>query len=186
VTYGLDVPRWRAWWESHKGLSNESWLGERLAYQSSHARRLQGELERAKTEIVRLHQQLYSRMPAGDRLSHVQNLSEAEDPEVRGLAVNWCLELLATADAVGQRALADLLLHFSHDGTLEVQRAAVLALGRIPDPRAFDRLRLLLEHVPAAVRAAAARSLAQQVRGSGQEVLVRQRQVVPILQKALD
>jgi HEAT repeat protein len=184
--YGGDSRRWRAWWEEHKELSNERWLEARLAYQASHARRLEGELERAQAEIVRLHQQLYSRLSAGDRLSHVQTLAEAEDTRVRELAVSWCLELLPAADAVGQRALADLLLRFSHDGTLKVQRAAVLALGRIPDPRAFERLRLLLAQGQAPVRAAAARSLALHVRGSGQEMLVRQRQVVPILQKALD
>jgi hypothetical protein len=38
----------------------------------------------------------------------------------------------------------------------------------------------------AAVRAAAARSLAQQARGTGAEALERQRQVVPLLQKALE
>jgi HEAT repeat protein len=184
--YGLDIGRWRTWWETHKELANESWLEERLGYQSSRARRLEGELERAKNEIVRLHQQLYSRLPAGDRLGQVQALSEAEDAAVRALAVNWCLELLPTADAVGQRALADLLLRFSHDGTLEVQRAAVLGLGRIADRRAFERLRALAQHHLPAVRTAAARSLAQQVKRPGPELIARQRQVVSILQKALD
>src|SRR5262245_57303763 len=27
--YGLDIGRWRTWWETHKELSNESWLEER-------------------------------------------------------------------------------------------------------------------------------------------------------------
>src|SRR5206468_5209242 len=39
---------------------------------------------------------------------------------------------------------------------------------------------------PASVRAAAARSLAQQARGTGPEALALQRQVVPVLQKALE
>jgi HEAT repeat protein len=185
-TLGPDTARWRSWWESHKDLTNERWLEERLAYHASRSRRLTGELERAKVQIVRLHQQLYSRLPAADRLNHVQNLAETEDPPVRLLAVGWSLELLPLADAVGQRALADLLLRFSYDGNLEVQRSAVLALGRIQDPRAFDRLRVLLERGPAVVRAAAARGLARQVQGDSHEALARQRQAVPALQKALD
>jgi HEAT repeat protein len=185
-TFGPDVARWRSWWESHKNLANERWLEERLAYHASRSRRLAGELERAKVQIVQLHQQLYSRLPAADRLNHVQNLAETEDPTVRLLAVGWSLELLPLADAVGQRALADLLLRFSHDGNLDVQRSAVLALGRLQDPRAFDRLRVLLERGQAVVRAAAARGLARQVKGDSHEALARQRQAVPALQKALD
>jgi HEAT repeat protein len=186
LDYGADVARWRNWWNAHKNTTNEHWLEERLAYQTTLARRLEGDLERARAEILRLHQLLYSRLPAGDRLGYVQTLADAEDESVRGLAVNWCLELLPTADAVGQRALADLLLRFSYDGTLEVQRSAVLALGRIDDVRAFDRLRSLVQQAPATVRAAAARSLAQQVKGIGLQLQTRQHQVVTVLQKALE
>src|SRR5204863_2809150 len=57
---------------------------------------------------------------------------------------------------------------------------------RVPDGRAFDRLRFLLQRGPSPVRAAAARSLAQQARGNGAEAQERQRQVVPPLQKALE
>ncbi len=67
-----------------------------------------------------------------------------------------------------------------------MERTAVLALGRIGDSRAPDRLRHLLERGPASVRAASARALAQQARGSSAEALARQRQVVPALQKALE
>jgi HEAT repeat protein len=185
-TFGTDVNRWRAWWERHKDQANEQWLEERLAYSASRSRRLAGELERAKIQIVRLHQQLYSRLPPGDRLGHVLNLAEAEDPAVRQLAVGWGQELLPLADAVGQRTLADLLLRFSHDGNLEIQRSAVLALGRLHDPRAFERLKVLLQRGQPVVRAAAARGLAQQVKGDSHEALARQRQAVPALQKALD
>jgi hypothetical protein len=67
-----------------------------------------------------------------------------------------------------------------------VQRAAVLGLGRVSDPAAFDRLLLLLQRGRPLVRAAAARSLALQARGGTPEAQERQRQVVPALQKALD
>jgi HEAT repeat protein len=184
--YGVDIAAWRSWWQQHQNISNEQWLEERLAYQASRARRLEGELERAKVQVLRLHQQLYSRLPAGDRLNHVQTLADAEDPAVRALAIAWGSELLPAADAVGQRLLADLLLRLSHDGTPDVQRAAVLALGRVTDRRAFERLQALLQHGQGPLRAAAARALGQQVRGSGDEAFARQRQVVPALQKALE
>lgn len=184
--YGSDVARWRSWWQAHQGMSNEQWLEERLAYQSGRTRRFESDLERARAQIVSLHQQLYSRLPAGDRQSHVQTLAEADDPAVRTLAVIWCVELMPTADAVGQRALAELLYRFTFDGTLDVQRPAVLALGRINDAKAFDRLSVLLQQGDPTVRAAAARSLALQARAPGPEAPARQRQVVPALQRALD
>jgi HEAT repeat protein len=185
-SYGLDIPAWRSWWQRHQNLSNERWLEERLAYQASRAHRLEGDLERAKAQVVSLHQQLYTRLPASDRLNHVQTLADAEDPTVRALAIAWGSELLPAADAVGQRVLADLLLRLSHDGTPAVQRAAVLALGRVADRRAFERLQSLLQHGQGPLRAAAARALGQQVRGSSEEAFARQRQVVPALQKALE
>jgi HEAT repeat protein len=186
LNYGLEIGRWRDWWQRHENLPEERWLETRLAFQASRAHRLEGDLERARAQVLRLHQQLYSRLPAADRLGHVQTLIEHDDPAVRALAVTWSTELLNGADTVGQRALADLLLRLSYDGAADVQRAAVLALGRVPDARAFDRLRFLLQRGPSPVRAAAARSLAQQARGSGEEAQERQRQVVPILQKALE
>ena len=105
---------------------------------------------------------------------------------MRSLAVAWCLELLPSVDGAGQRALADLLLAASHDQSLEVQRAAVLALGRFNGRPAYERLRELLEQGAIPVRAAAARALARQSHGTGAEAWVRQRQVIPALQKALD
>jgi HEAT repeat protein len=185
LAYGVHVTRWRAWWEKHKDLDNERWLEDRLAYQTSRAHRLEGDLERAKAQVVRLHQQLYARLPLADRLGHVQALVEHDDPAVRTLAVGWSAELLQGADTVGQRVLADLLLRLSRDGQADVQRAAVLALGRVGDERAFDRLRHLLQRGSEAVRVAAARALTQQARG-GTEAAARQKQVVPILQKALE
>jgi HEAT repeat protein len=184
--YGLDVVRWRGWWEMHKDISEDRWFAQRLAYQVGRSHRLEGELDRARTQILRLHQQLYARLPAGDRLSHVQGLVEAEDPLVRGLAVTWCTELLAGADSVGQHSLTEILMKLSRDGNPEIQRSAVLALGRAKEPQACDQLRVLLRQGPAPIRAAAARALAQQVKGTGPEVLARQRKAVPALQKALD
>jgi HEAT repeat protein len=184
--YGLDLVRWRSWWEQHKDTCEERWLAERLAFQSSRSRRFEGELDRARAQILRLHQQLYTRLASGDRLNHVQGLVEAEDPLVRGLAVTWCTELLAGADAVGQHTLTEILMKLSRDGNPEIQRSAVLALGRAKEPRACDHLRALLQQGSAPIRAAAARALAQQVKGAGVEALARQRKVVPALQRALD
>jgi HEAT repeat protein len=186
LAYGLNVAGWRGWWKQHQDMTNERWLEERLAYKISQARRFEGELERTKSQVVSLHQQLYSRLAAADRLGHVATLADSDDANVRALAVNWCAELWPAADGSGQRAAADVLLRLSHDGSLEVERTAVLALGRIGDLRAADRLRHLLERGPASVRAAAARALAQQARGSSADALARQRQVVPALQKALE
>jgi HEAT repeat protein len=195
--YGNDQAMWRTWWQSRKDLPVERWLEERLTYQTSKARRLAGDLDRAKTQLVQLHQQLYARLPTADRLSYVQNLAEHEDPAMRALAVCWSAELWSTADGVGQRALSDLLLRLSYDGSAAVQRPATQALGRVADPRAFERLKRLLRHGPATVRAAAAHALTQQALarptrlGSDSEAAdepdpERIRQVVPLLQRALD
>lgn len=183
---GTDAAAWRAWWEGHKDLSNEQWLEERLFFQAGRCRRLEGDLERTKAQVVRLHQQLYARLPAADRLGHVQSLADHEDPAVRALAVGWCAELLPAADAVAKRDLAGLLLHFSRDHSADVQRTAVLALGNVTDPRAFDRLQSLLRRGPASVRAAAARALVRQAKADRPDARTWQRQIVPALQKALD
>lgn len=184
--YGLDLAKWRRWWEAHKDVSEEQWLRERLAYQAARSARLAGDLDRARAQVVGLHQQLHARLPAADRLGHVAAVAEADAPAVRALAVPWALELLPAADALGQRTLANVLLRLSRDGDAEVQRTAVLALGRVTDPRAFDRLRALLGETLAPVRAAAVRALAQQGRGNDAEAQARRRLVVPALQKALD
>lgn len=186
LQYGPDLNRWRQWWQRYKEQSGEQWLQDRLSYESSRAHRFQGELDRARAQIVSLHQQLFTRMPAADRPGHITLLIDNEDPAVRSLAVGWCVELWPGADQPGQRGLADLLIRASHDGDQEVQRNAVLALGRINDPRVDQRLRSLLEASPARIRAAAARSLTQRVAGSGPEAALRQKQVVSLLQKALD
>jgi HEAT repeat protein len=92
--------------------------------------------------------------------------------------------------------LAGILLRLSYDGNAGVQRAAVLALGRVPDPRALEQLQRLLREGTSSVRSAAAHALAQRALAKTPELgpdgqpaaanteLVRQ--VVPLLQKALD
>src|SRR5262249_25438189 len=55
--FGRDLDRWRAWWDKHKDRPAEQWLEERLNYQTSRARRLENELERAKSQLITLHQQ---------------------------------------------------------------------------------------------------------------------------------
>jgi HEAT repeat protein len=181
--FGSDAEHWRAWWGGHKGQSNERWLQERLAYQTSRAHRLDGDLERARNQVLRLHQQFYNRLPAAERLGYIQSIVDQEDPAVRALAVVWAVEHLPTADAAKQRGVAAVLLRLSHDGTAEVQRAAVLGLGRVDDPAGFERLQALLVRGRPLVRAAAARSLALLARGDGPD---RLKQVLPALQKALE
>lgn len=184
--YGTDRGRWQEWWDRHRDLSAERWLEMRLAYQTSRAQRLEGELERARARVVRLQQEVYARLPVPDRPAYVQSLIDQEEAAVRALAVGWCVELLPTGDAARHRLVAQVLLRLSHDGDLEVQRAAVLALGKVTEPAAFERLRDLLHKGRPPVRAAAARALTAQARGTGPEALARQKEAVPALQQALD
>jgi HEAT repeat protein len=189
-TCGADASAWKAWWDARKDLSSDAWVQERFSYQSWKARRLEEELERARAEIVRLHQQIYSRLPAADRLGHVQAAREHEDPAVRAQVVAWCLELLPAADGVGQRVLADVLLALARDPVRDVQRPAILALGRVNDARSCDLLCELLKESRAPMRVAAARALTQQAtlaRPEKPEVTrAIQHQVVPALKKALE
>jgi HEAT repeat protein len=184
--YGTDALRWKNWWVRHKDLSNEQWLELRLAFQTSRAQRLEGDLGRARAQVVRLHQQLYNRLPISERLGHLQSLLDQDDPAVRALAIVWSAELLPTADAVRQKQLAQILLRLSHDGTPEVQRAAVLALGRVPDPAVFERLRDLLQNGAVMVRSASARALALYGRTTEPGGKAPLKEVIPLLQKALD
>jgi HEAT repeat protein len=185
-THGLDEARWKAWWERHKDLTTEQWLDMRLTFQSTRASRLEGELLRARAQVLRLHQQLYARLPVAERLAYLQSASDQEDPGVRALAVVWALELLPGADLARRNVLAGVLLRLTHDGVADVQRAAVLALGRVSDPAAYARLMQLLQASPPAVRAAAARALASAARGSDCTARARQKEVIAALQKALE
>src|SRR5208283_675674 len=78
-TFGADTARWRAWWQIYKDRPNEHWLEDRLAFQTSRSRRLESDLDRTKSQLVQLHQQLYQRLPPADRLGHVQTLADNED-----------------------------------------------------------------------------------------------------------
>src|SRR5437868_14186327 len=92
---------------------------------------------------------------------------DQDDPAVRALAVLWAVEMLPAADTVRQRTLAQVLVRLSADGTVEVQRAAVLGLGRVDDTAAIERLYALVQKGSPRVRAAAARSLTLQARTAG-------------------
>jgi HEAT repeat protein len=183
--YGDDKEKWEGWWERQKASSNDAWLEQRLAYQTSRARRLDGDLERARGQVLRLHQAYYNRLPSAERLPYVQSLVEQDDAAVRGLAVLWSVELLLSVDRDKQKQLTQALLKLSQDASPDVQRTATLALGRVHDPAAIERLRLLLRTGRPAVRAAAARALATLARGNDAEAKARQQEVVPLLQKAL-
>ena len=184
--FGVDAAHWHEWWDRHKDMSNERWLEMRLACQTSRARRLEGDLERARMQVLRLQQQVYARLPLADRPNYIQTALEQDDPMVRALAGHWALELLPGADASLQKVLMQVLFRLSHDGTVEVQRAAVLGLGRVNDPAVFDRLKTLVAQAQAPVRAAAARALAQQARTEGPDAKARREEVIPVLRKALD
>ena len=71
-SFGVDAARWREWWDRHKDMSNDRWLEMRLACQTSRVRRLEGDLERARMQVLRLQQQVYSRLPAADRPNYIQ------------------------------------------------------------------------------------------------------------------
>ena len=185
-SFGVDAGRWREWWGRHKDLANEQWLEMRLACQTSRVRRLEGDLERARMQMLRLQQQVYSRLPAADRPGYIQMALEQDDPMVRALAGHWALELLPTADEAGQKVLVQVLFRLSHDGSVDVQRAAVLGLGRVRDPAVFERLKALVREARPPVRAAAARALAQLAREEGSDAKARRDEVIPVLQKALD
>ena len=184
--YGIDKEKWECWWERHKKLSSERWLEQRLAYQMSRSRRLDGDLDQARSQVLRLQQLLYNRLPPAERLPYVQSLLEQDDAGVRCLAVQWSVEMLSGADVARQKQLMQVLLKLSQDSSLDVQRAATLALGRIQDPAALERLRGLLRQGRPPVRAVAARSLAALARGTDADARARQKEIVPLLQKALD
>ncbi|MFO0844963.1 MAG: HEAT repeat domain-containing protein [Gemmataceae bacterium] len=176
---GPDAARWKAWWAKHKDLPTEQWLSLRLSFQTTRAQRLEGELARARAQVLRLHQQVYSRLPAAERFAHLQSMLDQDDAGVRALAVGWAVELLPGADGDRRQALAKVLVRLTHDPAPEVQREAVVALGRLPDDAAFDRLHELLKDASPAVRAAATRAMSLHARG-------RMKQALPLLRKALE
>ena len=185
-SFGVDGARWRQWWDRHKELNTDQWLEMRLACQTSRVRRLEGDLERTHMQVLRLQQQVFCRLPVADRPGYIQMALEQDDPMVRALAGHWALELLSAADATQQKTLVQVLFRLSHDASVDVQRAAVLGLGRVNDPAVFDRLKTLVQQGRPPVRAAAARALAQQAHEEGPDAKARRGEVIPVLQKALD
>jgi HEAT repeat protein len=189
--FGTNAARWRSWWQRHQHLSKEQWLENRLAYQTSRAHRLEGELSRSRAQLLRLQQQLYARLSGTERVAHVQSLLDQDDSALRGLAVAWSIELLPTAEPAHKRQLTQVLLRLSQDSAMEVRRAAVLGLGRVADPVVFERLKRLAGTDAAAVRVAALHALGLHARGSGSSgtgvsPVGTRKQVMSIMQKALD
>lgn len=185
--HGTDFELWEAWWLAQRDVGTLRWSEQRVAYQATRARRVEAELSRAQAQILRLQQQLYNRLPPAERLAHVQQVLEQEDAAVRLLCVQWLLDLLTTTEGEAkQKPLATLLLRLTFDPAPDVQKAAVLALGRLPiDDEAAGRLKTLLRRGEPTVRAASARALAQLARTNHPEAAALQKEVVPLLQKAL-
>ena len=186
LNHGTDAERWKAWWATHKDLTTADWFQQRLAFQSARVSRIDGELLRARAQVLRLHQQVYARLGVPERVPYLQALLEQDEPGVRGLAVIWAVEMLPSADAEKQKALSKILQKLTHDCNAEVQRGAVLALGRLNDEESFARLKKLLDAENPAVKAAAIRAMSLQARGGTAECKQRLRPVVPLLQKALE
>ncbi|MCE2805231.1 MAG: HEAT repeat domain-containing protein [Gemmataceae bacterium] len=184
--FGLDSDRWNQWWQTTRDLPVDRWLEDRLAFQLARRARLENELEGARSQVVRLQQELYARLGTAERLEYLPGMCEQEDPALRLLAVNWCQEALAGADPAAQKILGSLLLRLSGDAALEVQRAAALALGRVPDIQALDRLLALTRSSRPTVRAASSRALSQQAAINRPELKARQGEVLASLQRLLE
>ena len=183
---GPDADRWTAWWQTCKDLDNERWLEMRLAFQLARRARVENELEAARGQVVRLQQQLYARLGTAERLQYLPGLGEQEDAALRLLAVTWSQEALAGADPSAQKVLAGILLRLSADPALEVQRAATVALGRVADSAALERLLVLTRSNRATVRAASGRALSQQATLDRPEIRQRQPEVLASLQRLLE
>src|SRR6185437_494566 len=82
--------------------------------------------------------------------------------------------------------LTHVLLRLSHDSSVEVQRAAVLGLGRVNEPAVGERLLRLVHADAPAVRAAALHALTLHAHGPEADVPGRRKQVMPLLQQALE
>ena len=186
LNHGTDAERWKAWWASHKDLATADWFQQRLSFQSARVSRIDGELLRARAQVMRLHQLVYTRLGVAGRVPYLQTLLDQDEPGVRGLAVIWAVEALPSADAEKQKSLGKLLQKLTHDSNAEVQRGAVLALGRLNDDDSFGRLKKLLGAENPAVKAAAIRALSLQARNGTAEGKQRLRPIVPLLQKALE
>jgi HEAT repeat protein len=186
-TLGTDLARWKSWWERTKDCSDEQWLQQRLSFQATRAQRLEGELLRSRAQVLRLHQQLYSRLPIAERFAVLPTMLDQEDPGVRALVIVWCLDLLpAATDGERQKTLASCLMQLTRDSTPDVQRGAVLALGRMPDATSFERLTELAQKGSPVVKSAAIRALSSQARSTAPETQGRAKIISGLLHKLLE
>ncbi len=183
---GTDVERWSQWWAMTKDLPPERWLEDRLSFQLARRARLENELESARSQVVRLQQELYARLGATERLEYLPGMGDQEDPALRLLAVNWCQQALNGSDPAAQKVLGGMLMRLSGDPALEVQRAATMALGRVSELQAMDRLLVLTRSNRPTVRAASGRALSQQATIDRPELKARQGEVLASLQRLLE
>ncbi len=161
---GPDPGLWGAWWSRHKNLTNERWLELRLAHQASRIARLESELDATRNQSLRLHQDLYARQNATERLAYLPTLVEQPDPALRNQAAIWCAEALAVTEPGPAKPLGAILIRLSRDSDPTVARSACVGLGKVTDPVARDRLIQVASSPSVPLRVAALRGLAQQAR----------------------
>ncbi len=178
---GQDTNAWLTWFQERKNLSPEAWIEERLAQRQSKLSRIEGELESSRNRNRALYQQLYARLGPTEKIPFFQTLRDHEDPAVRLILIAWLSEALNEESF--RKPVGDMLINFSRDPVEEVRRQAVLGLGRYNDKACLDRLLLVINSDQITVRAAAARSLALQAKGS--DGAAKMILVLPALQKAL-
>jgi HEAT repeat protein len=183
--FGVNARLWEDWWQQYKDLSDEQWLVNRTAFFGDRSRRLQSELQRAESQILQLHKELFLKVPPAERSSHLATLLQNEYPAVRSQTISWIAELLPEAEPIERKKLAELLVKLSEDGVESVQRQAVLAMEKVADVRLFERLLVLLQGGSTSVRAAAARSLSRYRAGQGNDPALNLR-AIGALEKALD
>lgn len=154
-----NILQWQAWWLPYKDCSDEEWLAARAAFFAERNRGLQDKLRRAEESVLEMHQKLYAQSPPQDKVDFCKKARQSEYAQVRREAVAWMVTLLPEANSTDRTVLTDLLLQSSRDGVEAVQRQAILALEKVDDPRAVERLLEVLTMGSPAIRAAAARGL---------------------------
>jgi HEAT repeat protein len=162
--YGINSLQWQSWWLPYKDCSDEEWLAARAAFFAERNRGLQDKVRRAEEAVLKMHQKLYAKTPAQDKANYCTEARQSEYANVRRQAVDWMKELLPESNGADKAMLTDLLLQLSRDGVESVQQQALLALEKVDDPRAVERLLEALSGT-APIRAAAARGLGR-YRGS--------------------
>src|SRR5262249_52504908 len=69
---GTEAVAWQKWWRNTRDISEQQWLERQVAQQSSRVRRLEGDLARARAQVLRLQQDLYARLTIQERPAHIQ------------------------------------------------------------------------------------------------------------------